>query len=486
SSLRFNIFSGKEKTYQAWCGVPEDMLNTNRTYNPAGTEKNGTPYTNQTDNYTQKHYQLFYNHTINNSWSYNIAGFYTKGFGYYENYKADEKYTDYGVTNSLVSKTDLIRQQWLDNDFYGSIFSIQYKTIKNTVTIGGSLTNYKGNHNGQVIWAAKGGFEPNQKYYDVDASKWERSFYTKWQHNINPNFSLYVDAQYRFVEHDMKGFKYNPTLYVNRKFSFINPKLGVSYTRNNWQTFISYAMASKEPNRDDFEAGLINQPKEEQLHDFELGISKKTKNYNFGLTAYYMLYKDQLVLTGKINDVGAYTRTNVDNSYRAGVELEGSYVFKKWLNVNANLTLSKNKVKEFTEYADDYDNGGQKEIKHSNTDITLSPSIISSHSLNFLVCKDFSFNLIGKYVGKQYLDNTQDVSRSLNSYYTQDIKLNYYLKNKWFKETTLMLSVNNIFSTKYVASGYCYSYIYGGSFTTDKFYFPQAGINYMFSLNVKL
>ncbi|CAF4797985.1 unnamed protein product, partial [Rotaria sp. Silwood1] len=169
SNLRFNIFSGKEKTYQAWNGIDSSKLVDNRTYNSSGTEKSGNPYDNETDNYTQKHYQLFYNHTINTKWSYNVAGFYTKGFGYYENYKADEKYVDYGVTSSPVSKTDLIRQQWLDNDFYGGIFSVQYKTIKNIVTIGGSLTNYKGNHNGQVIWAAKGGFEPNQKYYDVDA-----------------------------------------------------------------------------------------------------------------------------------------------------------------------------------------------------------------------------------------------------------------------------------------------------------------------------
>lgn len=486
SSLRFNIFSGKEKTYQAWNGIDSSKLVDNRTYNSSGTDKPGNPYDNETDNYTQKHYQLFHNQTINSNWSYNIAGFYTKGFGYYENYKADQKYTNYGVVGSVLSKTDLVRQQWLDNDFYGGIFSVQFKKKDDVVTFGGSLTNYKGNHNGQVIWAANGGFSPNQKYYNVDARKWERSSYIKLQHNLNNALSVYADVQYRFVEHDMKGFKYNPTLYVNRKFSFINPKLGVSFNKNNWQAFASYAMAAKEPNRDDFEAGIANQPKEETLHDFELGVSTKKSNYHFGVTAYYMSYKDQLVLTGKINDVGAYTRTNVDNSYRAGVELEGTYVFTKWLNISANLTLSKNKVKEFMEYADDYDNGGQVAIKHNNTDITLSPNVISSNSINFIVNKNLSINLIGKYVGKQYLDNTQTEARSLSSYYTQDIKLNWTINNKLFKETLLSLSVNNIFNKKYVASGYCYSYVYGGSFTTDKFYFPMAQTNFMLSLNIKL
>ncbi len=485
SSLRFNVFSGKEKTYQAWNGIDSSSLANNRTYNTSGTEKAGTPYDNETDNYTQKHYQLFYNKNINSNWSYNVATFYTKGFGYYENYKADQKYTNYGVNTSLVPKTDLVRQQWLDNDFYGGIFSVQFKKKNNVLTFGGSLTDYKGNHNGQIIWAANGGFTPNQKYYDVDASKYERSFYVKLQHNLIKKINVYADVQYRFVEHDMKGFKYNPTLYVNRKFSFISPKIGVDFTHKNSRLFISYAMASKEPNRDDFEAGVTNQPKEETLHDFELGAETKGKKYSFAITTYYMLYKDQLVLTGKINDVGAYARTNVDNSYRAGVELQGSYIFTKWFNANANITLSKNKVKYFSEFADDYDNGGQVEIKHSNTDITLSPGVISSHSLNFLLCKNVSLNLIGKYVGKQYLDNTQNTTRMLESYYTQDFKANITIPNKLFKEAIVMLSVNNIFNKKYVANGYCYSYVYGG-FTTEKFYFPMAGINYMLSLNVKL
>jgi iron complex outermembrane receptor protein len=485
ASLRFNFFSGKEKTYQAWNGIDAATLATNPTYNSSGTDKSGTPYDNETDNYTQKHYQLFYNQEINSSLSFNVAAFYTKGLGYYENYNKNQAYADYGLIGSLDT-ANLIKQQWLDNDFYGQIFSVQYKKNKNLLTVGGSWTDYIGGHYGQVIWAAAGGFEPNQKYYDVNAKKFERSFYAKMQHSISNTLSVFADAQYRFVEHDMPGFKANPTLLVNRKFNFINPKLGFTYNKKGWQTYISYAMANKEPNRDDFESGLTNQPKEEKLHDFELGVETKKKDYSFAATAYYMLYKDQLVLTGKINDVGAFTRTNVANSYRAGVELQGSYLFAKWLNITTNITFSKNKIKEFSEFAVDYDNGGQVEIKHNNTDITLSPNVISSNQVNFIINKNIGISLVGKYVGKQYLDNTENEGRALNSYYTQDIKASIKIPNKLFKETVLMASLNNVFNKRYQPNGYTFSYVYAGSFTTENYYFPMAGTNFMLSLNVKL
>jgi len=487
ASIKFNLFTGNEKTYQAWNGIDSAKLASNPTYNYSGTEKPGTPYDNETDNYKQTHYQLFYNQNINENLAFNIAAFYSKGLGYYENYKADRKYADYGVVFSPTSATDLIQRQWLDNDFYGQIFSFQYKKNANILTIGGSWTDYKGKHFGEVIWAANGGFTPNQRYYDVGtAKKYERSLYAKWQHNLNNSLSLFADVQYRFVEHDMPGFKYNPTLFVNRKFNFINPKIGLSYNKNGWISYLSYALASKEPNRNDFEAGLTNQPKEEILHDFELGVEKKTSKFTLGATLYYMLYKDQLVLTGKINDVGSYTRTNVDNSYRTGLELQGSYIFSNWVNVLANITFSKNKIKDFVEFYDDYDNGGQVAIKHINTNITLSPNLTSFGQVNFIVSKNLSFSLNSKFVGKQYLDNTQNESRILNSYYTQDVKTFFKLKNKIFKETFLIASFNNVFNKKYQPNGYTYSYLYGGSLTTENYYFPMAGTNFMISLNIKL
>lgn len=490
SSLRFNVFSGKEKTYQAWNGVPEYLLNTDRTFNSSGTEKTGTPYDNETDNYKQTHYQLFFNTALSSVWSFNTAFFLSKGLGYYENYNAAKKYSSFGLPNVVVgsttiTKTDIIKRQWLDNDFYGQVFSLQYKKAKNLLTIGGGWSNYEGEHIGNLIWAQLGGVPTNYKYYDNPARKTDANLYAKLQHQLNNNLSLFVDAQYRCVQHKMNGFKNNPTLLVDRKFNFFNPKVGLNYTKNGWQSYISYAMANKEPNRDDFEASITTQPKAEQLHDFELGVERKGNNYSFGATFYYMLYKDQLVLTGKINDVGAYTRTNVDNSYRAGIELQGSYVFTNWLNATANVAFSKNKIKAFTEYADNYDTGGQVSIAHSNTDIALSPNTVGSISINVTPTKQIEFSFIGKYVGTQYLDNAQNNGRKLGDFYTQDVRAIYTIKNKLFKEWNIIAQVNNLFNKKYEPSGYTFSYIYGGQFTTENYYFPMAGTNFMLALNVK-
>ena len=486
SSLRFNIFSGKEKTYQAWNGVSESMLSINPKYNVSGTAKSGEPYTNETDNYTQTHYQLFYNQNINEFWNINTALFYTKGFGYYENYKANQKYSSYGLTNPNNSRTDLVRQQWLDNDFYGQLFSAQYKKEKTTVTFGGSWSNYKGLHYGTIIWAANGAVPNGYKYYNVDAKKSDIGFYTKLQQNIVMHLDAFIDLQYRAVSYTMNGFRYNPNLYINRTFNFFNPKLGLTYNKNGWQSYLSYAIANKEPNRNDFEASINNQPKAEQLHDIEFGIEKKKTNFSFGATLYYMMYKDQLVLTGKINEVGAYTRTNVDKSYRLGLELQGSYRFNTWLNLQSNLTFSKNKINSFSEFIDDYDNGGQKEIKHSNTDITLSPSIINNNIIDVSLTKNFQLSFISKYVGKQYLDNTQNESRKLNAFFTQDIRAIINIKNNLFTTTTLMFSVNNIFNKMYQPNGYTFSYIAGGQQTTENYYFPMAGTNFNLTLNLKL
>jgi iron complex outermembrane recepter protein len=486
SSIRLNIFSGKEKTYQAWNGVSEAMLAINPRFNISGTAKSGEPYNNETDNYNQTHYQLFYNRNINQYWNINTALFYTKGLGYYENYKANQKYSSYGLTNPNNSKTDLVRQQWLDNDFYGQLFSAQYKKEKTTLTIGGSWSNYKGIHYGTIIWAANGAVPNGYKYYNVDAKKSDIGFYTKLQQALTQHLDAFIDLQYRTVDYTMNGFRYNPTLKINRKFNFINPKLGITYSKNGWQTFLSYALANKEPNRDDFEASATNQPKSEKLHDIEFGFERKKMNYNFSATVYYIQYQDQLVLTGKINDVGAYTRTNVDKSYRLGLELQAGYVFNSWLNIQSNLTLSKNKINAFSEFIDDYDNGGQKEVKHTNTDITLSPSIINSNIINLSLSKSLQLSFVSKYVGKQYLDNTQNENRKLNAFFVQDIKATWNIKSNLFKETIVMFGLNNVFNKMYQPNGYTFSYIYGGSQTTENYYFPMAGTNYNITLNIKL
>jgi len=250
-------------------------------------------------------------------------------------------------------------------------------------------------------------------------------------------------------------------------------------------TYASYALAHKEPNRDDFQASATEQPTYETLHDFELGAEKKASNYNWGATFYYMLYDNQLVLTGKINDVGSYTRTNVPNSYRTGVELQGGYVFSKYVNANANLTLSKNKIKSFTEYIDNWDNGKQNVIQHTNIDISFSPSVIGGATINILPFKNAEINLLSKYVGKQYMDNTQNKNRMLKAYFTQDARLAYTLHNTIFHEWNLILQVNNIFNKMYEPNGYTYPYVYGGELINDNYYYPMAGTNFMLAVNVK-
>ncbi|HEX7904428.1 MAG TPA: TonB-dependent receptor plug domain-containing protein [Chitinophagaceae bacterium] len=485
NSLRFNVFSGKEKTYQAWYGISEaDLKAGNRTVNYAGTEKPGTPYDNETDNYTQTHYQLFFNQELSKKINFNTAFFYTKGKGFYEQYKADEEYTNYNLSNT--GNSDFIRQLWLDNGYYGNIFSLQYKDDKSQTTLGGAITKYDGHHFGEITWASNGLPTPTHRWYDHEADKNDLTLYLKEQYAICKNWNLFADVQYRHVRYSIDGFRDNPTLSINNQFDFINPKAGISYNKNGWKGYISYSIANKEPNRDDFEAGTTQQPKAEKLGDAELGIERTTSKYNLSAVLYYMNYKDQLVLTGKINDVGAYTRTNIPESYRAGIELQAGIKPLSWFNASANLALSKNKVKNFAEFIDDYDNGSQKLNTYNSTDIAYSPTIVGAASLNFLPVPDFEISLLSKYVGDQYLDNTQDKSRRLNAFYVQDARIIYTFKNKWLNELNIVGQVNNLFDKKYEPNGYTYSYIYGGQQTTENYYFPMAGRNFMVGVNIKL
>ena len=483
------MFSGKEKTYQAWYGVTEADLKTNRTINYAGMERPGEPYDNETDNYKQDHYQLFYNQQLTTRIKFSTGLFYIKGKGYYEQYKADEAYADYGLPEpvygtDVIISTDLVRQLWLDNDFYGNIFSVQYKDNSSQFTLGGSWNRYEGSHYGDVVWAEKGLALP-ARWYDLDADKNDFSVYFKEQTKIGSLVSIFYDLQYRTVKYNIYGFRNNPGLTIKNKYNFFNPKAGLSFQKNEWSGYLSYSRGQKEPNRDDFEAGLDQQPKPEKLNDLELGLEKKNNKYNIGITGYYMYYKDQLVLTGEINDVGAYTRTNIPKSYRAGVEMVAAAEFAPWLNAAGNVSVSKNKVIDFTEYIDDYDNGGQQTKQHSSTDIAFSPNIIAGATINFISLKNAEFSLISKYVGKQYLDNTQSDTRQLNAYYTQDARIIYTISKACLKELNIILQANNLFNKPYEPNGYTFSYYYGGSLRTENYYFPMAGTNFMIGVNVK-
>jgi iron complex outermembrane recepter protein len=491
TDLRFNIFSGKEKTYQAWYGVSEADLKTNRRVNYAGTERPGDPYDNETDNYRQDHYQLFFTQRFTPKLSFNTAVFLTKGKGYYEQYKAGEDYADYGMPYpaSGETTTDLVRQLWLDNDFYGNIFSLQYQLPATQLTLGGALTKYDGNHFGKVVWA-ENGLTGTNKWYDLDADKNDFNIYGKWQQDLSKGLQFFADLQYRKVNHVINGFRDNPTLRVNNSYGFFNPKFGLSYHNNGWLAYTSYSIANKEPNRDDFEAGLQNQPKPERLHDLEIGIENKKSKSSFGANLYYMKYKDQLVLTGEINDVGSYTRTNIDDSYRAGIELQGSSVLNNWLKAGANFSVSRNKIKNFREFIDEYDvNGdwmGQKSGIYSESDISFSPDMVGAATVTITPVTGLSFDLISKYVGRQYLDNTSNDKRKLNSYYTQDLRAVYSFAYNQLKNVDLTFQVNNLFNKKYEPNGYTFSYYYADELTTENYYFPMAGTNWMLGVNIRL
>ncbi len=489
NSLRFNIFSGKEKTYQAWNGVPEGYLDSARTYNSSGTEKPGAPYANETDNYNQTHYQLFYNQKVNSSIAYNVAAFLIRGKGYYEEYKAAQKFSEYYLPDVVygsdtITTTDLVRQLWLDNYFYGSIFSLEYKKDKTQLTIGGGLSQYDGGHYNIVKWAQLA-VPPDYKYYNAPANKNDYNFYSKWMQNLGKGFTGFVDLQARFVNYRINGFKDHPDLLIQKEYSFFNPKAGISYNKNNYQVYLSFSIASKEPNRDDFEAGIAQMPLPEKLYDIELGINRGNAGNNYGVTFYYMNYHNQLVNTGEINDVGAYTRTNTPQSFRAGVELQGQITPVKWFFASGNIAFSKNKIQHFTEFIDDYDNGGQKVNNYVNTDISFSPSIIGAGNLQFIPFKNWGINFISKYVGKQYLDNTMHNERSVKAYFTEDARLTYNLKTRPFKEIDFIFGVNNFFNKKYESSGYTYNYFSGGSLQVENYYFPMAGINFVAGVNIK-
>jgi iron complex outermembrane receptor protein len=490
-SLRLNIFSGKEKTNAAWFGINQATLDTNRTYNPAGTEKPGTPYDNQTDNYTQTHYQLFYNRKINKKIQFNLTGFLTKGKGYFEEYKAGQLFSDYGLPNVVngadtIYNSDLIRQLWLDNKFYGIVFSSQYSNGRTNITFGGTANQYDGNHFGKIIStivpnAAPAGYE----WYRLTATKKEISAYTKWIQQLNNKWSLFADLQLRNVNYVINGFRNNPEIVVNNKYLFFNPKAGITYKNKGNKIYFSVAKAAKEPNRDDFETASNEKPNPEKLLDFEAGFEHKKNNNYWGLNVYLMNYKDQLVLTGKVNDVYAYTRTNIPKSYRVGIEMEGLKKVNKWLSISENFNLSINKVKDFTEYVDDYDNGIQIVNHYTSTDISYSPSVIGACSVIANPIKNTSFTLNSKYVGKQYLDNTSNASRQLNAYFIQDLRIDYDFKLKKKRQINLFLQINNLYSAKYAPNGYTFSYVYGGAFTTENYYYPMATVNVMGGLNVR-
>lgn len=500
TQLVFNYMKGHEKTGQAWNGVPQDSLQTNRTYNELGMRSDGTFYPNQTDNYGQDYYQLFADHKLSNKFSIGTTLFYTRGKGYYEEYKTSQSFSDYGLSDFIAgtdtfSSTDLIRQLWLDNHFYGGRAYLNYSSKQVDAGLYLNFNQYDGKHYGDVKWAQYG-IADNHRWYNLTAYKTDINLYGMVDYRILPNLSLFADLQYRRVDYTLNGFRRNPGIFHDLQFDFFNPKIKITYKNNQHLISLLGGIAQKEPNRDDIEAGVSSLPRPEKLYNAELNYIFNIKNnFAFYATGFLMYYRDQLVLTGKINDVGAYTRTNIPESYRIGLELEAQWKSpNKHFEFAANLALSENKVVNFEEYIDDYDLGGQKVNQYNKTDIAFSPSVVAGGRLSFFpfrngmepLLKNASLDVLPKYVSRQYLDNTQQLSRSINPYSTTDAIINFPFALNEKSNLTLRTGIYNVFNSLYEANGYTFSYIYNQNLTTQNYFYPQAGRRWMIGIGIDL
>lgn len=494
TTIKLNIFGGREQTFQAWNGVPQEILEEgNRTYNELAG------YDNETDNYGQDHYQFIFDQKINKNLTANLAFHYTRGKGYFEQFRKNEDFSDYKLTpivinDSTINTTDLIRRRWLDNDFYGTVFNLNYESDATkgnesvlTAIVGGGYTIYEGAHFGEIIWAEYASTSSiRDRYYENDATKTDFNLFGKVNYQAFENLFVFADLQIRTINYDFLGFDNDlSNVEQNANLSFFNPKFGLTYKLDNHRFYGSWARANREPNRDDFTESTPNtRPKAERLDNIELGWNGRFEKLSLSANYYLMNYTDQLILTGQVNDVGSYTRQNVDKSYRTGVEIVADYQFSQKFSWSANATFSQNKINDFTEFLDDYDNGGQQEINYGETDIAFSPSLIAANTFSFRPSTGFSINLLSKYVGQQFLDNTSTDTRKLDAYFVNDLQFVYNFSYKFFKNIELNLLVNNILSEEYESNGYTFGYIAGGETIRQNYFYPQAGRNFLVGLKL--
>ncbi|WP_445725531.1 TonB-dependent receptor [Flavobacterium sp.] len=478
-------FGGKQQTYQAWYGVTkEEMEEFGRTYNPY-------TYENEVDNYNQDHYQLHWNETISDNWSTNIAFNYTKGKGYFEQYKEGEDFADYDLTpivigGETIDETDLIRRRWLDNDFYVFNANATYTNTNYNVIFGGSVSNYKGDHFGEIIWAQyASNSEIRDQYYDSETQKTDSNIFAKLNYKFSESWSLFVDLQGRFVSFDTNGLTSDRTpINVDENYAFFNPKAGITYQINGYNSlYLSYAKANREPNRNDFENG-ISDP--EKLNDFELGWRINKETFKINTNAYYMSYKDQLVLTGAVDDVGAPIRATSGKSYRLGLEVDAFVKISNKFNIQPNIALSSNKNVDFSTTW----NGELVDL--GNTNIAYSPNFIAGNNFVYQPISNLKLGLLSKFVGEQYMGNIDNANSKLDAYFVNDFNASFEITpNKIAESIRFDLLVNNIFNVDYISNGYYYTYdddwsVPGEVTTLDgAAYYPQAGINFLLGATVR-
>ncbi|MDN3668914.1 TonB-dependent receptor [Echinicola jeungdonensis] len=495
--FKVNVFSGNEQTYQSWWGLPESKLENDRT-------DNYYTYENETDNYQQDHYQFIYTGKYGDNWKANAALHYTYGRGYYEQYREDDDFSSYGldpvvIGGETIESTDIIRRRWLDNDFYGGVFSFNYVSDDGLwdLILGGGANRYDGDHYGEIIWARiAGDTDIRDRYYDNNAVKDDRNIYLKATYEVKERLYLFGDLQFRQIDYTFEGINDDRrVLDGEESYDFFNPKVGLSYETGEGETwYASYAVANREPVRSDFTDNPITEiPRPERLNNVEAGIRAQKGNYSYNANFYYMGYKDQLILTGQINDVGAYIRENVESSYRAGVELNGAVRLSPAWTLGGNIAFSRNKIDEFTEYVDDYaaEEFQQESFTYTDTEIAFSPSIVGSATIDFKPVDNLEISLLNKYVGDQYLDNTENENRKLDAYITNDLRLSYTLRPRFVKALEFNVKVNNLLDQEYEPNGYTFSYYVPGEsegsrqLVTENYYYPMAGINFMAGVNVK-
>ncbi len=496
---------GTEKTYQAWYGIPKDSLETNRTYNPAGsiydTEGNFLGYyDNQTDNYEQTYLQLHYAHQFGERMNLITTLFYTGGKGFYENYKNNRKFSDYGMSDTVIggdtiTRSSLIEQKWLDNDFYGINMYLNYDAGNLQLNFGAGWNQYLGDHYGKVIWAQIARYgDYDRDWYAGTGNKTDVNVFAKVNYALNEHFSIFADLQFRSINYKIGGTDDNLLdVTQHHTYTFFNPKAGVFYQVNEkHKLYLSAAVSHREPNRSDFlDADPGRQVDPEQLIDYELGYSWQTNHVLLNANLFYMDYKDQLVMTGKINNVGAAVMTNVPKSYRAGIELAAGFRLFRIVDWNLNAAFSQNKILDFTEYVDNWNYWDDPENEPyqyerylGTTDISFSPDWVAGSNLGVTPFKGFTVTLVTNYVSRQYIDNTSNVERSLDPYLVNNLQFFYRLKVKHFRAIEFLLSLNNIFNEKYETNAWVYRYVDGTEHEMNG-YFPQAGFNVMGGVNLK-
>ena len=476
TQLRFLAFGGKQKTYQAWNGIDAETYKTDPKFNISGAiydqnfENIVAFYPNETDNYRQDHYQFLWDQKLNDAWNVETTLHYTKGKGFYENYKQSAKFSKYNLPNiGTQTRTDFIRKKWLDNDFYGVISTISGRFTNLDLNAGIVANQYDGKHFGNV----SGVFFPEifeQEYYRNNSVKKEFSTFAKALYKIN-DLEIFGDLQLRNIDYKTNIISHGDGegADLSRSWLFFNPKVGFNYKIPSGKLYFSYANAHREPNRDD----LFNNPETEAetLHDFEAGIEKTLGIFQFSGNLYFMNYQDQLVLNGEINNVGEFIRVNSGKSYRAGLELSAvADLSKKWI-LSGNATFSKNENNDLKIE----DPNGIKDL--GNTPISFSPNIISNFLVQFKPIKNLSLFVQNQYVGSQYLDNTNTEKLKLNSYFLSDFNAVYNLDLKNVS-LDLKLLLNNIFDKQYVNNGFVYD--------ESPYYFAQAGFNFMLGFGIKI